>query len=248
MLAGFSSGTRGAGNMSLRYQRGNYKIDIEIVIDNLPSAIIVVDRDRRVRLANQAAVRFAQKSKQAFLGLRGGEAFGCINCGKSAEGCGYATECSLCKIKQAVLETFENRKGQVAVEAEMELLQMGQVPVRISTNFLELETQELTILAIEDVTEHKMQEQIRIENARLRAATETAAAVCHEMGQPLMAMTGLLDLLTIECDNEDRNLIETVKEQASRLGNISRKLMSLKSYHTKNYSGQKQILDLEASN
>ena len=75
-----------------------------------------------------------------------------------------------------------------------------------------------------------MQAQIRIENARLRAATETAAAVCHEMGQPLMAMTGLLDLLTADCEQEERKLIETFKEQTVRLGGISKKLMNLKSY------------------
>jgi nitrogen-specific signal transduction histidine kinase len=234
--------------MSLAYQSKLYPVEIEQVIDNLPSAIIVVDSDRRVLLANRMAVTFAQKSKEAFFGLRGGDAFGCVNSNKSPEGCGYAPECEFCKIRQAVLETFESRKGQVAVEAEMGFFQLGQVPVRVSTNFLEIGGQERVILALEDITEHKMQDQIRIENARLRAATETAATVCHEMGQPLMAMTGLLDLLSMDTEQEDRKLIETVKEQAARLGSISKRLMNLKSYRTRNYSGGNQILDIESSN
>jgi hypothetical protein len=63
-----------------------------------------------------------------------------------------------------------------------------------------------------------------------------------------MAMTGLLDLLSMDTEQEDRKLIETVKEQAARLGSISKRLMNLKSYRTRNYSGGNQILDVESSN
>jgi len=229
------------------FQPGNRKIDIEPVIDNLPSAIMVMDRDRRVLLANRIAAAFAQKSKEAFWGLRGGEAFGCVNSGKSPEGCGAAPECEICAIREAIAETFESRRGRIGIETEMEFVQLGEISVRASTNFIESDDQGLVILSLEDMTEHKMQDLIRIENAKLRAAAETAAAICHEMGQPLMAMTGILDLLIMDCEPEDRKLAETVKEQALRLGAISKKLMDLKSYRTKKYSAEGQILDLEAS-
>ena len=83
--------------MSLAYQSKLYPVEIEQVIDNLPSAIIVVDSDNRVLLANRMALTFSQKSKEAFFGLRGGEAFGCVNSNKSPEGCGYAPECNFAK-------------------------------------------------------------------------------------------------------------------------------------------------------
>lgn len=233
--------------MGITFQPGNRKIDIEPVIDNLPSAIMVVDRDRRVLLANRMAAVFAQKSKEAFWGLRGGEAFGCVNSGKSPGGCGSAPECEICAIREAVMDTFETRRGQIGVETEMEFVQTGAIAVRASTNFIESDDQELVILSLEDMTEHKMQDLIRIENAKLRAAAETAAAVCHEMGQPLMAMTGILDLLIMDCEPDDRQLVETVKEQALRLGTISKKLMSLKAFRTKRYSGTERVLDLEGS-
>ena len=73
--------------MTVAYQTSSFAVDMETVIDNLPSAVIVVDRDRRVLLANRQAVVLAHKSKEEFFGLRGGEAFGCVNsagCPKAA--------------------------------------------------------------------------------------------------------------------------------------------------------------------
>jgi hypothetical protein len=63
----------------------------------------------------------------------------------------------------------------------MAFVERGLLPVRISTNYLRLPDQELVILAIEDLSEQKMQEQTRQENARLQAA-----AVCHATNPPLV--------------------------------------------------------------
>jgi nitrogen-specific signal transduction histidine kinase len=233
--------------MSLAYHPASYAVEMETVIDNLPSAIIVVDRDRRVFLANKQAVNLAHKSKEEFFGLRGGEAFGCVNSIKSPEGCGYAPECEFCKVRGTVMETFDERRGRTGVEAELTTTGMVRIPVRVSTSFVVADARDLVILAIEDISEQKMQDQIRLENARLRAATATAAAVCHEMSQPLMAMTGFVSLLMMEGneDEQSRELVQAVKDQAARLGKITRKLMRLKSFETKGYAGGHQILDIE---
>jgi hypothetical protein len=233
--------------MSCAYQASSFPVDMETVIDNLPSAVIVVDRDRRVLLANRWAVTMAQKSKAEFFGLRGGEAFGCVNSTRTPEGCGYAPECEFCKVRGTVMETFEARCGHIGVEAELTVTGMVRIPVRISTNFIVSQDREMVILAIEDVSEQRIQDQIRLENARLRAATVTAAAVCHEMSQPLMAMTGFVSLLLAEGeeDAQTRELVQAVQDQAGRLGTITRKLMSLRSFETKRYAGDRQILDID---
>jgi nitrogen-specific signal transduction histidine kinase len=235
--------------MSLAYQSASYAIEMEPVIDNLPSAIIVVNRDRRVLLANKMAVAFARKSKEEFFGLRGGEAFGCVNSRTVPEGCGFAPACEFCKVRQAVMDTFEARRGHAGIESEMAFVDLGPLPVRVSTNYLRLQDQELVILALEDVSEQKMQEQIRLENARLRVAAEIAAAVCHEMNQPLMAISGMIGLLMMDGDIDDstQNLMRTVKEQNERLGDITKKLLNLKRYETKSYAGGSRILDIVKS-
>ena len=147
------------------------------------------------------------------------------------------------------METFAERRGRIGVESELTVTGMIRIPVRVSTNFIVAQDRELVILAIEDVSEQRMQDQIRLENARLRAATVTAAAVCHEMSQPLMAMTGFVSLLLAEGeeDAQTRELVQAVQDQAGRLGTITRKLMSLKSFDTKAYAGGQEILDIEQS-
>ncbi len=222
--------------------------EMEAVIDNLPNAIIVVDRDRRVRLANKQALIFSGRvSKEEFFGLRGGEAFGCVNAAKSPDGCGYAPECAFCRLRRAVLEAFEARCGRVGTEAEMTVEGLGPVPLRVSTNFLEPQGRELVILAIEDIREQKLQEQLRFENERYRAAMATAGAVCHEMNQPLMALTALAGLLMVDGagGKPTREHLQAIEDQAVQLGRITRKLMHLKSYETKEYAGGDLILDIE---
>jgi hypothetical protein len=214
--------------MACAYRLVSYSVDLQRVIDNLPIAIIVVNWEGRILLANKKAVSFANKPMENVLGLHFGNAFDCAFIEKNTAGCGFASECKLCKVRQTVLETFETRKGKIFIEAEMELTVMGRVPVRLSTNFLELKNKGSVILAIEDISEQKMQDVIRIENSRLIAAVGTVAKVCHEMSQPLMAMTGFVDLLLTEGqeDESTRKLVEAVRAQASRLAEMTIKLMN----------------------
>jgi hypothetical protein len=67
------------------------------------------------------------------------------------------------------------------------------------------------------------------------------------MSQPLMAMTGFVSLLMMEGneDEQSRELVQAVKDQAARLGKITRKLMRLKSFKTKGHAGGHEILDIE---
>ncbi len=235
--------------MAFGCQAPSFSVDLGTVIDNLPSAVIVVDRDRRVLLANRQAANLARRAKSDFFGLRGGEAFGCVNAAAAPEGCGHAPECEYCRVRRAVAATFETRRGRIGEEAELTLGGSGRVLLHISTNFIAADRLELVILAIEDVSEQRLQDQIRLENARLRAATATAAAVCHEMSQPLMAMSGFVSLLLDEGDDDaqTRELVRAVQDQAGRLGTITRRLMSLKSFQTKPYAAGHEILDLDQS-
>ena len=64
-----------------------------------------------------------------------------------------------------------------------------------------------------------------------------------------MAMTGFVSLLLTEGEEDahTRELVRAVQDQAGRLGTITRKLMSLKSFETKAYAGGQEILDIEQS-
>jgi len=106
----------------------------------------------------------------------------------------------------------------------------------------------MVLLSIEDMTEAKTHEKILLEKEKLSAVLKTAGGVCHELNQPLMAILGFSELLLEDLPRDDQqrqNLLE-IKEQARRLGAITGKLMSITRFKTKNYLNH-EIIDIDAA-
>lgn len=218
------------------------------LINGLPLAIAVIDKDRKVILANRETYRFTNKNEAQLIGHVGGEAFGCIHHKDVPEGCGFGQNCLKCKLRETILNTMEMDKPHYMIETTMAFEQNGIRHLRISTNPMILNDDNVVLLSIEDITKIKDHERILIETEKLSAVIQTAGAICHEMNQPLTAILGFSELLVEEISDNDirRSNIKEIKDQAIRLGTISGKLMTITRYRTKNYLSQK-ILDIEAA-
>ena len=103
-------------------------------------------------------------------------------------------------------------------------------------------------MAIEDITEAKAHETVMLEKERLAAAVKTAGSICHEVNQPLMIILGTAELLLEEIDKDDPNSAKflEIKRQAERLGQVTKKLLTLSDFHTRPYLHH-EILDLDKS-
>ena len=216
------------------------------VINALPIAITLIDKNRNVTLANKSTALFANKKRTQLIGLTSGEAFDCINHNDVPQGCGFGPNCIKCKLRRTVLDTMENKHPHEMVEATMAFKGHGKRHLRISTLPLIVNDEEVVLLSMEDITQTKRHEQTRVEKEKLAAAVETAGAICHEVNQPLMVILGTAELLLddmIDPVDQQSNLLQ-IKEQAERLGTITRKLMTLTDYKTKPYLDRK-ILDLD---
>ena len=98
------------------------------------------------------------------------------------------------------------------------------------------------------LTRHREQAE-RLKAEKLQAVLETAGAVCHELNQPMMAISGYSELLLLK-QAEDNPLYESLTkiiEQIERMGQITQKLMKITRYETKSYGKGKKIIDLEKS-
>ena len=80
--------------------------DILCIIDNLPLAVVVLDADRKLILANKTAGRFVNRDDRQLIGLLCGDALGCIYHKDAPEGCGSGNECHKCKLRTTVMDTF----------------------------------------------------------------------------------------------------------------------------------------------
>jgi diguanylate cyclase len=106
------------------------------------------------------------------------------------------------------------------------------------------------VIILDDVTERKQAEsalQKTTRNSeRLQGALELAGAVCHDMNQPLMAITGYAELALMDCPDDApyRPKLKKVVELISKVGAITKRLMHVTRYETKPYLDQ-QIIDIE---
>ena len=86
------------------------------------------------------------------------------------------------------------------------------------------------------------------EKEKLQGVIEMAGAVCHEMNQPIQAISGFSELLMmdIEDDSPFYKKIKGIQEQTERMGEITKKLMSITKYETKDYL-ERKIVDIDRS-
>jgi len=106
-----------------------------------------------------------------------------------------------------------------------------------------MEDQKISVLT--DITEKKETEEISREKDRLQAVLELSGAVCHEMNQPLMSISGYFELILLDMPESDPSYprIKKIQTQLERMAGITKKLMKISKYQTKDYLSGK-ILDI----
>ena len=105
-----------------------------------------------------------------------------------------------------------------------------------------------TIVSVTDLSEQKAAEQEKIEREKLQGVLEMAGAVCHELSQPLQSILGYSELLIMESNDDDmtnfNKSLDTIIEQTTRIGKITKKLSGITKYKTVDYAGNTKIFDI----
>jgi len=104
------------------------------------------------------------------------------------------------------------------------------------------------VSALHDMSSQKNAEAAARNSERFQGALELAGAVCHDMNQPLMAITGYAELLLMDCpeDSPMADKLKKITDQVTKMGGITQKLMRVTRYETKMYMDQ-QIIDIDKS-
>jgi len=95
----------------------------------------------------------------------------------------------------------------------------------------------------------ELQNQLR-DREKLQGVLEMAGAVCHEINQPLQAVSGWAELLLMDMEQVDSNqeALSNIKEGMDRIGELTRKIMTISKYRTKEYmDGKRMIIDIDQS-
>lgn len=87
------------------------------------------------------------------------------------------------------------------------------------------------------------------EEEKLKAVLETAGGICHELNQPLQYVLGAIQLLMLDMPSEApiHKTLDDMRIRVEQMGDITRKLSEITQYHTRDYAGGQQIIDLRRS-
>ena len=136
--------------------------ELAAIYANAPVMLLLIDKERRVRKANRAAMIAIGSDAEALFGVRGGEALRCVYAFTNSQGCGFSSHCEQCSMKQIVINTLATGQGADRVEASVVLDKLDS-PVEatflVSTALLNSQDDPQVLVALQDITKRKNVEQ-----------------------------------------------------------------------------------------
>ena len=107
----------------------------------------------------------------------------------------------------------------------------------------------LLILYEENIAMKKRRqlEEERLQREKLQGVIEMAGAACHELNQPLQVLSLHSYYLMYDLPQDSPLLekIKTIKEMTDQLGKITKKIMHITRYETKEYLEGSKIIDID---
>jgi len=147
---------------------------------NAPVGLLLVDEALRVRKVSDFAARFTGQSVQQLPGRVPGDVIGCLNALADPKGCGFASGCDDCPIRQAVLDTMRRGVEHHNLEAWLPVAgeeQAGKRCFLVSTASMQPNGSKKALVCALDITDHKRAEEDRRQSgARLEAALAESEA------------------------------------------------------------------------
>lgn len=187
---------------------------MRVVLDAVPDAIVVLNRQRQIVFANRSAQALLERHNGYLLGLRPGEALNCVHAYETEGGCGTAAFCSTCGAVRAILES---QRGQTDVQ-ECRIIVRGSsdaLDLRVWAVPFELDDDKLTIFTIHDIRDEKRRRALEriffhdVLNTAGAISTSTELILDDETAQPKELLQILAEL--------SAHLIEEIRSQRDLL-------------------------------
>ena len=99
------------------------------------------------------------------------------------------------------------------------------------------------------VSKEMKAEEERLEKERLQVSLEMAGAICDELNKPLQSISTHSEILLMHISKDDPHYgkIQQIVEMTKKMGAITKKLMGITKYETKDYVEGVKIVDLDKS-
>ena len=142
------------------------------------------------------------------------------------------------------------KKGEILKHHEKSLRKDGSICyMDLHESKISLPDGKEGILCIaNDVTEKVKAEDNRIQRERMEGVLELAGAVCHELNQPMTVVSVNSEIISAQMDKKKlTDKLDAIKREIRKMGKITRKLMHITRYETREYLNGRKILDIDKS-
>lgn len=183
------------------------------VLDSIRDAIIIVDRNYTMTFMNKSPQYALKKPIQAMLGQTCHQEFRKLS-----------APCDLCPGRKtfATGEPGYSQHNAWKDDGSEYFVELYTFPVKNEAGEVEY-----VIEYVRDITKRRAMEQQLIKNEKLAVAGTLAAGVAHEVNNPLASISSLVQFLKQDdVTPEQRELLETIFTQVTRISGILQELMN----------------------
>jgi len=130
---------------------------VTALLDSFPEPAIILNQHRQIVFANDKLATLLDRSKESILGLRPGEAFGCVHAMEEPAGCGTSRSCKYCGAVNAILTS---QRSAEPVSNECRILCQPETGVaaldlRVWATPLLVQQSQYTVFAIRDTADEQ---------------------------------------------------------------------------------------------
>ena len=197
------------------------------IINSLQHQLLVLDRDRRVVLANQVYLDVAGKKEDEVLGTH------------------YAELCRAADGVCPVDQIFQGEEMQPFVQEyrsddQSRWFERTASPVHGVDGKVEY-----VVEIIRDITSEHLLAEEKNQSGKLQAIVELAGTVAHEINSPLFAALGTVQLLAEDTMSpEVSEELAIIVRNLKQIADLTRKMASMTGFTSRDYVGESKILSL----
>lgn len=189
------------------------------VMDNITSAVFIVDDKARIHGFNNVGQILFNKSADALLNHLCGNAFGCYFTAAENKNCGETSFCSNCPLRKSIISAVTENVPSYKEILERKFNINGKMQYKYfqyTTKFVIYNNQKMILLIIDDITEmetnrKELQELNNVKNQFLGIAA-------HDLRNPLSAIMNFSEFLAEDLSD---SLSEQHKEFLTLIGESS---------------------------
>lgn len=189
------------------------------VIDNLNSAVFLVDKDVKIVNLNDAFTTLFQKSEDKIIGELCGNAIGCSFTVDENKYCGATSNCGKCNLRKAIVKALTQKEITYKERLTRDFYIKNKPIYKhfiFTTKLIKYHSNDVVVLIIDDITEIEEQK-LKLENLN-NLKNEFLGMAAHDLRNPIGAIKMFSSYLI---DFGSENLVDQQKLFIERINKSS---------------------------